>query len=263
MLEQAELVVALHEEYIAAGADIITINTYSCTPERLAQHADQSLFQPLQAAACKAAAQARENTKAAHVKVAGCLPPLVASYRPELAPDREVSLATYRQICNLQATSVDLFLCETMGSIAEALAATTAALETGKPVWVAMTLDDRQPHCLRSGEPLSDAVDALQTLPITGLLLNCSRPETIRAAWQGFTRRSTLPVGAYANGFTAIESLQPGGTVNTLEARHDLGPEAYARFAMDWVGHGATMVGGCCEVGPAHIAMLREQIDKR
>ena len=71
---------------------------------------------------------------------------------------------------------------------------------------------------------------------------------------------NNLSVLAYANGFTSIETLKPGGTVASLEARHDLGPEQYAAFAMNWVRNGARVVGGCCEVGPAHIAELARQL---
>jgi homocysteine S-methyltransferase len=71
-------------------------------------------------------------------------------------------------------------------------------------------------------------------------------------------RPAGLPFGAYANGFTQITAdfLKDSPTVDALEARRDLSPGAYARFAMGWVDQGATIVGGCCEVGPAHIVEL-------
>jgi homocysteine S-methyltransferase len=67
-----------------------------------------------------------------------------------------------------------------------------------------------------------------------------------------------LPFGAYANGFTHISGnfLKDASTVKELTHRNDLTPEKYTEFAMAWVGMGATIVGGCCEVGPAHIAHL-------
>ena len=55
-------------------------------------------------------------------------------------------------------------------------------------------------------------------------------------------------------------ALKHGGTVDVLGARDDLGPATYAEFAMGWVAAGATIVGGCCEVGPAHIAALRDRL---
>lgn len=66
------------------------------------------------------------------------------------------------------------------------------------------------------------------------------------------------PCGAYANGFTRISDgfLKDAPTVDALEVRHDLDPSAYAAHAMDWVDQGATIIGGCCEVGPEHIQAL-------
>jgi homocysteine S-methyltransferase len=70
--------------------------------------------------------------------------------------------------------------------------------------------------------------------------------------------RFGLPFGAYANGFTHISDdfKADAPNVNMLHHRHDLTPELYADFAMGWIAQGATIVGGCCEVGPAHIAHL-------
>ena len=67
-----------------------------------------------------------------------------------------------------------------------------------------------------------------------------------------------LPFGAYANGFTHISGnfLKDAPTVKELTQRHDLTPEKYVGFAMGWVAQGATIVGGCCDVGPAHITAL-------
>lgn len=116
---------------------------------------------------------------------------------------------------------------------------------------------------------VSGAVDIVSAVPddvaavlaegVDARLLNCSRPEAVSAAWPAF---STPPgvTGAYANGFTSVENLEPGGTVAGLEARRDLGPDAYAGFALRWVEQGATIVGGCCEVGPAHIRHLAARL---
>ena len=69
--------------------------------------------------------------------------------------------------------------------------------------------------------------------------------------------------GAYANGFTAIDALEPGGVVDVLEARHDLDPEQYAKFAAEWLEAGASVIGGCCEVGPDHIKALSTLLQSR
>ncbi len=259
MLETPELVEQLHLDFIRAGSKIITVNSYTATPERLADNGQGDNFEALQQAAFDVAKNAKERSGESDILIAGCLPPLVASYHPEIAPEESISIAHYRSIVNAQK-DVDLFICETMASVSEARYAATAALESGKPVWVALTLDDGQPACLRSGEPWQDAADTLEEMGVDALLLNCSRPESIDEIWEDFSSSCTVPVGAYANGFTSVTDLKPGGTVASLETRLDLGPDAYAAFAMKWIEQGATIIGGCCEVGPDHIAKLDQEI---
>jgi S-methylmethionine-dependent homocysteine/selenocysteine methylase len=70
-----------------------------------------------------------------------------------------------------------------------------------------------------------------------------------------------LPAGGYANGFVEIpQTFLPGRTREQLSSSEDLDPDAYARRAVDWVEAGARIVGGCCGVGPAHIALLRDRL---
>ena len=57
-----------------------------------------------------------------------------------------------------------------------------------------------------------------------------------------------------------VEALKHGGTVDVLGARDDLAPQRYAQFAAGWAAAGAAIVGGCCEVGPEHIAALRDRL---
>ena len=255
LLDEPDLVGALHREYIEAGADVVTLASYTATPERLERHGVGERFRSLQAAAVDAARRARDAAGRADVRVAGSLPPLVGSYRPDTMPEHEAALRSYRRIVECQAPGVDLLLCETMGSIAEARAATAAALESGLPVWVALTVDDDGSGRLRSGESLDDARAALEPLGIAALLLNCSTPEAIDAAWPHLAG-APVPIGAYANAFTSVAALEPGGTVDVLETRTDLGPDAYAERAERWVEGGATIVGGCCETTPAHVRAL-------
>jgi homocysteine S-methyltransferase len=82
-------------------------------------------------------------------------------------------------------------------------------------------------------------------------------PEAMEAAL-AVLRDMGRPFGAYANGFSEISSLPLPDTHDAPDycARHDLTPEKYTAFALRWVEMGATIVGGCCEVGPAHIRHL-------
>ena len=258
LMDEPEIVEAVHLDYISAGARVITLNSYSITPERLERDGDPAMFQTLQAKAIavakSACAQSREG-----VQIAGCLPPLGGSYRPNVAPDYDTSLTTYRRVVAEQRDHVDLFLCETLASVSEIRTATLVAVESGIPVWTAMTVVDGDGTKLRSGEPLEDGIAAAIDAGAGAVLVNCSWPESLAQAIP-LLAISGLPFGAYANGFTSVDQLVPGGTVAKLEARSDLGPQAYAKHAMSWVDAGASIVGGCCETGPAHIQQLASQL---
>jgi S-methylmethionine-dependent homocysteine/selenocysteine methylase len=264
MINEPEIVQAVHADYLRAGARVLTLNTYSTTPGRFAKFGVPEQFAPMQRRAFDLARAAIDAT-GIEAELAGCLPPLVGSYHPELVPPYDDMLAEYRLIAAEQVDRVDFFLCETMSKAEEARAAATAAAETGRPVWVAWTLaetlDADGKARLRSGETIAEAIAALDGLPVAALLANCCPPEVIDAAISELVA-SGLPAGGYANAFTPIPTgFKLGQTVDMLSARADLGPEAIADFAIGWVAEGATIVGGCCEVGPAHIAEIARRLE--
>ena len=119
--------------------------------------------------------------------------------------------------------------------------------------------DDAENVTLRSGETIAEASQAIAHIKTEARLANCSRPEVMDAAMPQLLALGGA-VGAYANGFTSVGALQHGGTVDVLEARRDLGPASYADHAGGWARQGAAIVGGCCEVGPEHIATLRDRL---
>ena len=259
MLDDPEMVIQLHCDFISAGADLICINSYAATPERLARDADISVFAKIQKAAVRAALIARDNSRKP-VRIAGCLPPLVASYHTELIPPENQARASYELIIQQQTHSVDLFIAETMSSVAEARYVCDAVANTDKPVWVSFTVDDRDGTCLRSGEALMAGVEGAVIGGAEVVLVNCSTPEAVGQSMAILSKQDLL-FGGMANGYVAAAELKAGDTVDTLATRDDLDPNGYAEHAMSWVEQGATMIGGCCGVGPAHIAELRRRID--
>jgi homocysteine S-methyltransferase len=210
----------------------------------------------MQALAEAAAARAAHGSG----RIAGSLGPLVASYRPDTHPPHMESVSKYAEIARLLAPAVDLFLAETVASLAHARAVLEGALQGGKPVWLSVTVDDHDGARLRSGEAVADLAPIVAGRA-GAVLANCSAPEAMAAAltvFQGFG----LPYGAYANGFQQItkEFLKDSPTVDTLHARPEMTPDLYADFAMRWVGMGATIIGGCCETTPAHIAEIARRL---
>jgi len=253
-----EVVRAVHLDYIRAGADVITTNTYGVIRADLAKEGIEARFAELNRLAARLARQAREEGGRA-VAIAGSLPPLRGSYRPDLVGPFEEILPLYREQVELLAPDVDLFICETMSSAAEALAAATAACESGRPVWVSWTLDEDRSGNLRSGESVGEAAKAITHLPVSAFLANCCAPESIAAAMPALARLGTA--GGYANAFRPVPKdwdLESGGL---LPLREDLDPESYADHAAHWQAEGASILGGCCGTGPEHIARLRRLMD--
>ena len=258
MIDHPGLVRQVHEDYFNAGATVATTNTYAIHHDRLAKFDIDDRFNALHMQALAEAAAARAAHGAG--RIAGSLGPLVASYRPETHPPHDESVSKYAEIARLLAPVVDLFLAETVASLAHARAVLEGALLGGKPVWLSVTVDDEDGSRLRSGEAVAD-LGPIVTGKAGAVLANCSAPEAM-AASLSVLGTFGLPYGAYANGFQQItkEFLKDNPTVDSLHARPEMTPERYADFALQWVGMGATIVGGCCETTPAHIAEIARRL---
>lgn len=258
MLDHPGLVRDIHSDYFAAGATIATTNTYAIHHDRLARFGLDPMFHALHLRALAEAHEARAAYPG--TRIAGSMGPLQASYRPDLTEPVAVATPKYAEIARILAPHVDLILIETAASITAAEGAVIGAQAAGRPVWLSVSVDDHDGTRLRSGEPVADLARLLLH-PIDALLANCSVPEAMADALAALQPLGK-PFGAYANGFTHISGnfLKDAPTVRELTHRHDLTPGKYADFAMDWVARGATIVGGCCEVGPAHIRHLRDRL---
>jgi len=259
-----ETVRQIHVDYIKAGADVITLNSYGIIRKDLARENMEDRFAELNRTAGRLGQEARDMAGRETV-IAGSLPPLRGSFRPDRVGRIEEIEPLYREQAELLAPFVDLFICETMSTAAEALAAARAACTTGRPVWVAWTLDETQPGKLRSGETLLAASQLISELPISGLLGNCCPPERVTDAMALLSQSGLKYVGGYANTFDHIPGdWELNGEKDTdgfLDLRSDLDPESYAAHAANWLASGATVVGGCCGTRPAHIARLRALMD--
>lgn len=261
LFDDPDLVRQVHTDYFNSGAQIATTNTYSILPDRLEHHQLLDQMDTLQRLACTQAVTARD----AHGSglVAGSLGPQGFSYQPDKCPPAEQAAEVYHQVCNVQKDFVDVFLAETMSSIDQARGALMAMSAQDKPAWIAFSVLDTDGTKLRSGEPVTDIQALIKEFSPEAVLINCSAPEPVSVAVASI--KGLAPVtGAYANGFTAISAAfdRVGATVDLLEKRTDLDPVAYTAHAEQWAHDGATIIGGCCEVGPAHIKALKERFHK-
>jgi len=265
LLVAKDTVLQVHKDYIAAGADIITTNTYGIIRSELKKEGIEDKFVELNRLAGKLAITASRSSEEG-VAVAASLPPLRGSYRPDLVGKFDEIVPLYREQAEVLEPYCDLFICETMSSGEEARAAATAAAEFGRPVWLSFTLHEDKSGKLRSGETIAEAAAKLKDLPVSGILANCAAPESIDAAMPELAKLGKV-AGGYANTFQDVpkdwvmDGKKP--TDGLLKLREDLDPEHYAVHAKTWLAAGARVIGGCCGTGPAHIARLKQLIESK
>lgn len=243
----------LHEDYIKAGADVITVNDYALTNDSLSKNNLEHQQEKLIKLAVDLSITARSKQHSS-VRIAGTLPPLRTSFKPELTPKMDTLIAEYRYMADFMVSSVDIFLCETMASIKEARAAALAAAETGKPVWVSFTLEDQRGN-LRSGETIKDALNGLRQYPIQAFLVNCSSVAAVKQAMPILQEHSKAQIGAYPNPFL----VEPADGIYSQDLPSFLPPEAFAKEARNWRELGGTIFGGCCGTNENYVFELRRQ----
>ncbi|OLP62426.1 homocysteine methyltransferase [Xaviernesmea oryzae] len=269
LMHTPEIVQKVHEEFIAAGADVVTTNSYALVPFHIGEQRfreDGARLIALSGRLARAAADACKDRK---ISVAGSLPPIFGSYEPENFDSSTVQHYLKVLVDNL-APHVDLWLGETLSLIAEGEAVRQAVGGTDKPFWISFTLDDtaerEHPEVpkLRSGETVLAAAQWAVQSGAEALLFNCSKPEIMRSAVEtasGVIKAapSSMRIGVYANAFEG-EQGDSAANEGLHATRDDLNGDAYSRFACNWVDAGASLVGGCCGIGAAHIHRLKQAL---
>ncbi|MCG5480697.1 homocysteine S-methyltransferase family protein [Sinorhizobium alkalisoli] len=265
LIETPDIVRQVHEEFIAAGADIITTNSYALVPFHIGEERFRSEGPALIDLSGRLARAAADAESRRNVLVAGSLPPIFGSYEPERFDRSRVQDYLAVLVENL-ASHVDVWLGETLSLIAEGEAVRVATEKTGKPYWISFTLDDEvaaingdEPR-LRSGEPVARAAAWAAGSGADAMLFNCSRPEVMGKAIEVATsvlreNGASIEIGVYAN---ALEGDQEDGAANATlhDTRDDLTADGYSRFACQWAEAGATLIGGCCGIGAQHVHRL-------
>ncbi|EPL8600079.1 homocysteine S-methyltransferase family protein [Acinetobacter baumannii] len=260
LIEAPETVKEVHLDFINAGAEVITTNNYAVVPFHIGQERFETDGVRLIKVAIEQAKNAvKESGK--NVKIAGCLPPLFGSYRADLfQPGQAKNLA--EPIINTLAPEVDFWLAETQSCLKEVETVHALLPQDGKDYWVSFTLQDeikQEQALLRSGENMQQVTDFIKQSNAKAVLFNCCQPEVILQAIneiKGLIPES-VQIGAYANAFPPQDE---SATANDGldEIRKDLDAPTYLAFAKQWQQAGASLVGGCCGIGPEHIAELSQ-----
>ncbi len=243
----------IHADYIRAGADIITTNTFSSSRYVLESAGLGHQFAEINRQAVAAAVAARTDVAERPVAIAGsisCFPP---RFDPTRYPSREAERDAYRELAVLLAEEgVDLLALEMIQDIEHGALALDAALETGLPVCLGLSARS-------SGDGLTAYDDPAQLFePLLRPLLE--RSPSVVAIMH-------TPVDVVGEALAAVVAAgweRPLGAYPELDTEPGLGaatgamtsPIELATAAAGWVDAGVRLLGGCCGAGPEHIAAL-------
>lgn len=240
-------VTEIHASYVAAGADVVTTNTFGANAAKLGDAASvEEVFSA--AVACARAAGAP--------LVAADLGPTGQLLEPmgSLSFDEAYELFA-RQVRAAAGAGADLFVVETMADLAEARAALLAVRENSElPAVVTMTFEEDGRTFL--GTTPEVAALTLSSLGAAAVGVNCSLgPADVAPLVERMLPWASCPVMAQAN--AGLPRVEEGRTV------YDVGPDRYAEAVAGMLDAGVSIVGGCCGTTPAHIAAERALLDAR
>ena len=255
-LEHEALLREIHRDYIHAGAEVITANTFGTTRFVLASAGLDEEFERINRRAMRAARQARDGAAAGPVAIAGSLSCLPPGNDPAGYPEPRDELDAYRELADLLAAEgADLIALEMMEDTVHARMAMAAAVETGLPVWLGVSTRMSEAGGRLVGfdfpeTPLADPLDVL--IPMQPAVVNVMHtpPEAVGPALTELKRRWDGPCGAYPElgDFEAPD----------WQFTQQLTPGEFVSLATEWVRRGARLLGGCCGTLPEHILALKE-----
>ncbi|MDX1610163.1 MAG: homocysteine S-methyltransferase family protein [Halofilum sp. (in: g-proteobacteria)] len=255
-LSHGDTVRAVHEDYIRAGAEVITANTYASSPLSFAARDREDEIEAIDREAVRLAREALDRVADAPVALAGSVSTMSAIVKgtddgatTRLEPDRIRAL--YRRKTEVLADAgCDLLIMEMMTDLHAARLATEAAVATGLPVWVGMSFERVDGALVSEGNHQHTPAELTRGLMIDGarvalimhseISVTDEALEGLRADWDG-------PFGAYPES-------------GYFEMPHwvfqQLSPEDFVNACRRWREAGASVLGGCCGITPAHIEAL-------
>jgi len=227
----------VHRSYADAGAEVHTANTFRT--RRRTFPTDWEALTRLAVSLCRGAIDETH-------RVAGSIAPLEDCYRPDLSP--KDSRDEHRELAVVLADAgCDLLLCETFPNVAEGLIAVEEAVRTNTETWAAFTAGP-EANLLTPAELRAAATQAIER-GASAVLVNCVPVSKIEPYVEQLVDLG-VPFGAYAN------AGEPDEGFGWRSAPDE--PARYAAAAQRWVELGATLIGGCCGTGPAHVAACLE-----
>jgi len=252
-INNPEMVQKIHEEYVYAGADYITTNTFRTTPRAYRKTGIDNEKASHLAKNCliKAVDMAKKATESSRM-VIGSIAPLEDCYRPDLFPGKDIAISEFFQLGKwFSDAGVDILMLETMNSMAEVGVALEVLNDFEFPIWVSFVL--KNDHCLLSGDSLADAVTLLNDYNVSTALVNCSPLYRTKRSVDIVVDNWGGAWGIYPN--LGKGEPSPNGNIKEYQPM-----EKYLSVIEHALKSGASVVGACCGSSPEHIAKIKTSI---
>ena len=259
--EYNQLVVEAHLDFINAGAEVIVTNTFASRKRRLIQNNHKKYFEKINKLAVKLALKARDKSKKS-VLIAAGLPPQYETYNSDLGKDLNIISESYYEQASLLKENVDFLYLDVMASGLECKIAIDAIKELNLPVLVGVYIKDNGK--LPSGENITEAFDCFKDKNILGVVTSCVSPqgyENVKEELKEFN----IPYGFKVNAYNKIpenfiikpkEIWDKNKFNSTLGINKELNEEYFFNFSKMAMNEGATILGGCCHIGPSYIKKI-------
>lgn len=255
-LSHPDIVRSIHADYLDIGADMVVSNTFAAGANILRDVGTEGDFEELNRTAIELVVAAR-NASAADASIAGggISNWSFSGVRPSL---EQLEDDTRRQALVMRDAGAEFLSLEMMVDLPQLRATLNGAASVGLPVWVGFSigpelghdpseLDD--PIQLRDGDSLIEAVElAASYSEVDALCIMHTDVRLIAPCLAAVRQRWDGPLGAYAHAFAVVDGV----------VTHDgvISPDEYAAYLPLWQAAGATMLGGCCGIGPDHLRKL-------
>ena len=257
-LENEKLLADIHGDYIRAGADVVTANTYAASRVMLAPAGYGDKVEEINRSAVEAALAAREAAPAGRsVLVAGSLSHMTpvavgtSKYDPALLPSDAALAEAFGELAGiLKAAGVDVIILEMMYHPGRAKFALEAALATGLPVWFGLSARRAEDRRVLSFDNTVDAPvdDIARLIPASGVdVAGCmhTAPDIVGEALEGLRRHFAGPMMAYPD--SGYFEMPDWRFVDVVA------PARLEEFYRGWIRVGVQVIGGCCGLSVAHI----------
>ena len=256
--EYHELVESTHKDFVKAGAEVIVTTTFTTRRKRLSENNIEDKFEYLNKKAGEIALKVKNEYP--NIMIAGGLPPQRLTYEEDIRSEVEIT-KDFNEQARLLNEYVDFYYFDVWSSIREFKCGIEAIKEFKKPYLIGIHISEGTK--LPSGEKISD-IKSIIDENLLGVMLSCVSPENYERNLEEI-KKLNVPFGFKLNGFMTTKPKN-GYTANYLKTkgnpneflgkRHDLTPDKFHEIAKKFKKNGATIIGGCCETGPAHIKAM-------